>query len=258
MYTILLATDQPDILRNFQGFSGWETLGFNAPLFASDAEEALAVLSKSAVQAVAIALPPKHSAILYDRLHGQHMLYLEPVADPDALRDVLKRMAGMIEHQAQGQKTPAPMRTTLCETFWQTLLDGLMHSEAVLRNRLLVLELPVSADVSCLMVTLRMINGEQYLDEVWRYGRARLAMALRKFLQAETPDMIYALSGFRAGTLRMLACPVQPMDTQTLRTKALAHIDRALEDITEYLDLELAVEDMIGLDGLKSLLKQGG
>jgi hypothetical protein len=168
-------------------------------------------------------------------------------------------MRKMIEQRADRAAGTAalPMRDALVESFFQTLLDGLLHSESVLRNRLLTLGLPLTADTPCLLLTLRLENGERYLQEVWRYGRARLAMALRKFFQAETDDIYYTLSGLRAGCMRLLACPLRPLPARVLEETATAHIQRESARIAEFLELEVTLEEVRVLDGLKGLLKPG-
>jgi hypothetical protein len=262
MFTVLLATDQGSILENFRSFTDWAELGFNPPILAQSSAEALETLGHVPVDAVALALPPAQSVRVYDRLHGMHMLFLEPVSDPEALRNVLQRMWGMIERQQEATTETGvhtAMRDTLVETFFQTLLDGLLHSETVLRNRLMTLDLPVGADTPCLLLTLQMDNGDRYLQEIWRYGRARLAIALRKFLQGETDDMYFSLSGIRAGRMRLLVCPLKPgMTPGELERAAQVCLARETARIAEYLQLDLSVEETVVLDGLKALLKADG
>ncbi|MDR1598755.1 MAG: hypothetical protein LBS11_02605 [Oscillospiraceae bacterium] len=252
MYTVMLVTDQPRVLANFERFERWEDLGYTRPLLFTSAADALTALTSRAVHAVSVDVPPGESAALYDRLHGMSMFFLEPVSDPDALAAVLERMSRMIEaRSASAASERSPM---LRETFFQTLLDGLMHSQSVMRNRLNLLGLPAAADAPCLLATLRMENGEEYLREVWRYGRARLTMALRKFLQRDTGGVAYTLSGLRAGSMRLLACPLSPMDAATLRQQARDYLDGQIIRVEEFLGLDLRMDTVEDLDGLKALL----
>ncbi|GHU69283.1 hypothetical protein FACS1894184_13040 [Clostridia bacterium] len=259
MYTVMLVTDRPAVLANFERFERWEDLGYTRPLLFTSAADALSALASHTVHAVSIDIPPGDSAALYDRLHGMSMFFLEPVADPAALGTVLERMTRMIEARA-ASSTASAQTPLLRETFFQTLLDGLMHNQSVMRNRLNMLGLQNAADSPCLLITLRMENGEEYMHDVWRYGRARLTMALRKFLQygmnrAEGENTIaYTLSGLRAGTMRLLACPLAPMDIESLRAAAIEYTSDQITRVEEFLDLELSIESADELDGLKALL----
>ncbi|GHU80250.1 hypothetical protein AGMMS49992_33090 [Clostridia bacterium] len=258
MYTVMLVTDQPQVLSNFRQFTRWDELGYTAPLLFDNAADALNALTQTEVHAVGIDLPPGDSAALYDRLHGMSMFFLEPVADAVALATVLERMSRMIASR-KASSTAWAQTPLLRETFFQTLLDGLMHSDSVLRNRLNLLGLPVTADTPCLLISIHMENGEQYLRGVWRYGRARLTMALRKFLQnspeqCEAEGIAYTLSGLRAGGMRLLACPYTPMESDDLRSRAMEYITDQIDRVEEYLDLELRVDNVEELDGLKALL----
>ncbi|MDR1262720.1 MAG: hypothetical protein LBK46_04430 [Oscillospiraceae bacterium] len=257
MYTVMLVTDQARVLANFERFERWEELGYTRPLLFTSAGDALAALTTRTVHAVSIDVPPGESAALYDRLHGMSMFFLEPVAESDALAVVLERMTRMIE--ARNASVAGAQTPLMRETFFQTLLDGLMHSQSVMRNRLTLLGLPGAADSPCLLITLRMINGEEYLREIWRYGRARLTMALRKFLQSQADQnasdgIAYTLSGLRAGTMRLLACPLTPMSSEPLREHAMGYITDQINRVEEFLELELSVDAVEELDGLKALL----
>ncbi|MDR1569149.1 MAG: hypothetical protein LBS72_01520 [Oscillospiraceae bacterium] len=257
MYTVLLAADQPGVLNTFRSFTRWSQLGYTEPLVFDDASEAVSALGRANVHAVSIALPPSQSALLYDRLHGMHMLFLEPVSDPESLETVLRRMTQMIERRQENRPTMS-VQAALNETFFQTLLDGFMHSEIVLRNRMQMLDLPIRADERCLLFTLRMANGDSYLREVWSYGRARLAMALRKFFQKEENGVYYALSELRAGDTRLLACPTEPMSEAALAARAREHIQTQIERVAEFIELELVILSEEWLDGIKSLLHAKG
>jgi hypothetical protein len=260
MYTVMLVSDQARVLQNFERFNRWEELGYTRPLLFTNVPDALAALNARSVQVVSIELSSGETAALYDRLHGMRMFYLEPVDDEAALAAVLERVSRMIEARAVSSSAQTPL---MRETFFQTLLDGLMHSESVMRNRLNMLGLPDTADAACMLVTLRMLDGDTYLRDIWRYGRARLTMALRKFLQDpderegdDSPRVVYTISGLRAGTMRLLACPLAPASIDQLRGAAMSHVNAQVARVEEYLGLELIIESAEVLDGLKALLRK--
>ena len=248
MYTILLATDQPGVRDNFKSYTHWDEHGYTAPLIFDNASDAVSALGRETVHAVGIQLPASQSAALYDRLHGMHMLFLEPVSDHAALDEVLRRMTSMIEKQAE-PRADEQMLKTLRDTFFQSLLDGLMHSETVLRNRLMVLSLPVRADARCRIITLHMSNADQYMREVWAYGRARLA------IQVESNGIYYTLSELRAGEARLLACPTRAMSDEEMEALSAAHVREQINRVCEFLELELTAESSRELPGLMALLR---
>jgi len=256
MYTVLLATGQKEISDNFAQFDGWERLGYSRPVIAATCDEASAALSANFVHAVSVALPTKESARLHDRLHGMHMLFLEPVADSASLEEVLRKMTLMIERQSE-PRPEASMLASIRDTFFQTLLDGLMHSETVLRNRLQVLKLPICPDDPCVLVTLMLDNAEQYLGEIWQYGRARLQLALRKFLSSESGGLYCAIGSIRAGAIRLICCPmtgISLISADELEAKADEYITRSIERVSDFLELPLKVSSKKTLPGLTSLL----
>ncbi|MDR2505329.1 MAG: hypothetical protein LBD16_04400 [Oscillospiraceae bacterium] len=257
--TVLLATNEQDVADNFRNFVGWERLGYTRPIIVSSCDEAAAQLAANKVNAIAVALPTKESARLHDILHGMHMLFLEPVADSHALSDVLSRMSLMIEKQREPAQA-GPVLTSIRDTFFNTLLDGLIHSETVLRNRIQVIQLPISPDCPCVLYTLKMNGADHYLEDVWQYGRARLQLALRKFFSGETDGLYMAIGSIRAGTIRLICCPANcidfGVDVEELLAKSKRAVEEKIASVLDYIELDLTIDSQKLLSGLTHLLSK--
>lgn len=251
MFTVLLATNRPEVRQAFADFPSWEAMGYQSPRLADSLDEAMASIQSAPPDAIAIDLPRPESAALYDLLQGYpHTLYMKAAADEHSLAMSLEELTGMLERAGSLEGTTQALLPELREEFFQTLLDGYIRSEKVLTHRLQALELSDLTDAPCIITQLSLPQVERYLQEVWRYGRARLGVAMRKFFH---PASQVALSSLTAGSITLLYLPKAGTE-EDMQAEAGRVVAQAIDDMANYMGLEVSVESTRTLHGLQGLL----
>lgn len=91
--------------------------------------------------------------------------------------------------------------------FFHTILQGTHFETADLDRRVEMLRLQIRPQWPVCLISMRMPQGERFLDEVWRYGSERLENALRNIFERDEPDMSYVLQVLNPHHMRLLAYP---------------------------------------------------
>lgn len=141
--------------------------------------------------------------------------------------------------------------------FWDTLWEGQIASPAALERRLKVLELPVSPDAPCLRCVLRLRHGDAYLDQIWRYGRDRLRVAVGNLLPGEDSGVLYGVCRLTPRHVYILACAEAGTDGPALAAQAERAIQALIGQLADYLDLESELKEIVPAPTLAALTKTG-
>lgn len=253
MYRLILVTDQKDVRDLFNRFKDWNTLGFEHPVVLQDVEEAKARLRRGEADAVSYLLPKDAGQDFFTFL-GKHkeLVGVEPAADEARLRRELN-MTRRILHEREEELQYDDVLPMLQSDFYSSILCGASYSQESLENRVRVLKLDISMTSPAAMASLRMPQGEIFLDEIWRYGRNRLENALRNVFEREESAIRYVLHVINPHHMRMLALPKREMDAATLETLTQEHLEAAQEDLKEYFDLEMDVRRISVFDSFAAL-----
>ena len=137
--------------------------------------------------------------------------------------------------------------------FWDALWEGQISNAAVLSRRLKVLELPVTADAPCCKCVLRLKHGDAYLDDIWRYGRDRLRVAVGNLLPHEENGVLYGVCRLTPRHVYVLACAMEGTDEKTLEVRVANGIQGLVESLELYLDLESEVKEIVPVMALSEL-----
>lgn len=137
--------------------------------------------------------------------------------------------------------------------FWDSLWEGQISTPTVLSRRLKVLELPVKTDSPCCRCVLRMQHGEAYLDEIWRYGRDRLRVAVSNLLPGEESGVLYGVCRLTPRHIYILSCGVSGTDAAALEERSKQDINALINALEQYLDLETELKEIVRVDTLAEL-----
>lgn len=140
--------------------------------------------------------------------------------------------------------------------FWDALWEGQIAGAAVLRRRLKVLELPVQEDSPCCRCVLRLRHGDAYLDQIWRYGRNRLRVAVGNLLPRDH-GVLYGICRLTTHHVYILACAMDGTDAATLEDIARRDIAQLIDALENYLDLESELKEIVPMQSLKALTREG-
>ena len=256
MYKLMLVTDQEDIREAFRSFPEWKQMGFEPPLLLNDVEEAKLRLSRQEADAVAYLLPKNEGQDFFTFLSThQEIVGMEAADDHTRLRRELgiTRRTLVEREQETDLSDVLPM---LQLDFFHSILQGAHFEPQDLRHRVEMLRLRVNPAWPVCLASLRMPQGEQFLDEVWRYGRERLENALRNIFERAEPDMSYVLQVLNPHHMRLLAYPKTQMDGGKVELHAKNHLLVAQEDLKEFFDLEIETRKCTVFESLYALCSQ--
>lgn len=253
MYRLMLVTDQKNIRDLFSDFKDWNLLGFEAPIVLEDVAQAKERLSRGEADAVSYLLPKSAGQDLFSFL-SRHtdLVGVEPADNEERLRRELN-MTRRILHEREEEPAYDDVLPMLQSDFYNSILCGAAYSQESLEQRVSTLRLDICVDAHCAIASLRMPQGEIFLDEIWRYGRARLENALRNIFEREEDTVRYVLHMINPHHMRMLALPKKKMDESELETLMQEHLSNAQEDLKEYFDLEMDVHHISMYDSFFAL-----
>lgn len=253
MYRLMLVTDQKNIRDLFSNFRDWNTLGFEQPIVLENVDEAKERLQNGEADAVSYLLPKEAGQALFSFLsHHEELVGVEPADNEERLRRELN-MTRRILHEREEEPAYDDVLPMLQSDFYSSILCGSSFSQENLEQRVRALKLDICVDAPAAIVSLRMPQGEIFLDEIWRYGRARLENALRNLFEREEETVRYVLHMLNPHHMRMLALPKAPIDASTLEMLTQEHLANAQEDLKEYFDLEMDVHHISVYDSFYAL-----
>ncbi len=264
MYKVLLATDRSDIQNAFGAVTSWEDMGFRQPRVVSSARAAIDSLKTHHADGIAIALPESDEKMLMAYLSTDYPILPifsagkdqgEVVTAVEELRRLLNRTHMDFSNDDFGEKD----MLQLCRhDFFRKLLNGEVVGEDRVRSQLLLLRSRMDPSKPCVVLDLSLPAGDDFLSGRWHYGSERLEVALRNFFGAELDGMRMLVSVLPNEQIKLLCCPMVGAEVVSDSITAIvsAHAQEAMENVKEYLGLDLSITNVQILPALTALAKE--
>ncbi len=254
MFKLLLASDDPEVLRAFGEINDWARLGFREPRIASNADEATDSLTHHHADAVIMALPEAEEQKLTRAMACPHW-HLRPILKaartvPEITRDLGELEILLGRTHADYSNDPYCEETMMQisrHEFFRKVIAGKEASEEHLRRYLRLLRSRMDPDRPCLLVSFDLPDDDGYLGAHWHYGADGLEQAMRNIFGAELHGVRMLVSVVEE-QIYLLACPMlgQEIPEMTaLREIVQKHIAAAVEHVREYLDIDMSVRDQV-------------
>ncbi len=263
MYKVLLATDRSDVQGAFSAVTSWEDMGFRQPRVVSSARAAIESLKAHHADGIAIALPENDQKMLMAYLSTDYPILPiftagkdqgEVVNAVEELRRLLNRTHMDFSNEDFGEKD----MLQLCRhDFFRKLLDGQVTGADHVRSQLLLLRSRMDPDKPCVVLDLSLPDGDDFLSGRWHYGTERLEMALRNFFGAELDGMRVLISVLPSEQIKVLCCPMLGAEvvSDSITATVSSHAQEAMENVREYLGLDLGITNVQILPTLTALAK---
>lgn len=266
MYRILIAIQDMAAFEQMNASIDWQSMNFRPPVFANAAEEAINIMETQRVDCIAYVLPKEDARKL-----NQYLTKVRPSlpifqikrnleSQINVLRDLLRLLDRLHSDMYDEVYDETVVLDMLRDELSHNLLAGEIHSESMLRGRLQMLRSYVSPDKKCVMYDFDMPQGEVYLMNQWHYGSERLENALRNnFFGRYYDDLYYSVAVLTPRHIRVIACQrVDGADesTDSLLMRTDMHVSQSIENIKEYLGLDLILTDTQVLDNLIVLTQE--
>mgnify|MGYP002536147565 CR=1 FL=1 len=189
MYKLLLVSDKEEIRSLYRRYAEWNTLGFEQPDVAENAQQGIDLLSHRRYDAISSLLSVSEGKKFFAYLSRRpEMLGMETARDEEHLRREIStaRRALSTRDASRQSKQVDDYTKVLQGEFFCDLLRGAAFDCTKIDERMQSLKLD-ALDAARPVVTssFRLPQGDYFLSEVWRYGRDRLENAL--FLYRSRP-----------------------------------------------------------------------
>ena len=265
MYKLLLISDQPEVRAAYEAVNNWETLGFRAPRIAKNTEEAADILTRHHVDAFAVNVQPEERPALTKMLGGVYdqtpaVLAVASVEEIRQNMEELCRVLNRIYGDYSNDNYDHREKMQLCRhDFFRSILTGKVQDEAKMRARMGMLRSRMDADRPCVLIELAHPDNDGYLALHWRYGADRLEVAMRNFFGAELSGMRILVSVLPDERMFLLACPMIGAENvpneQDMLEQVKALVNQNIQEVQEYLNIDLQMASMQVLPSLCSLTK---
>lgn len=264
MYKLLLVTEQKEIQDLFQHQIDWAAINCRAPLLAASAQEAIEMLNSKAIDAVGYHLPKDTAAPLVQFLrYGRPSLPIfEVSADQEKQTTILGELVRVLNRLhadfSDDYYDEDAMLTLQRDELVRNLLAGQVHDYAVLERELKLIRSRIDPARTGLLYEIDLPQGDVYLSEHHGHAQQRLESALRNNFFGRYVDGIgYAVAVLTPRHIRLVCMPMQsdiPEEAEAFARRADDHVHESIQNIKEYLDLDMTVIQTLWLDGLKELL----
>ena len=187
MYKLLLVSDKEEIRSLYRRYAEWNTLGFEQPDVAENAQQGIDLLSHRRYDAISSLLSVSEGKKFFAYLSRRpEMLGMETARDEAHLRREIStaRRALSTRDASRQSKQVDDYTKVLQGEFFCDLLRGAAFDCTKIDERMQSLKLD-ALDAARPVVTssFRLPQGDYFLSEVWRYGRDRLENALKNIFE---------------------------------------------------------------------------
>ena len=257
MYKMLLVSDKAEIRALYQGFAGWENLGFERPAVAPNAQEGIALLSRSRFDAVSSLLSISEGKKFFAYLSRRpEMLGMETARDEARLRREISKARRMLSSRDAARQTKQvdDLTRAMQGEFFCDLLRGAALDEARIDERVQMLKMDmIDPKRPVALSSFRLPQGDYFLAEVWRYGRERLENALRNIFENGDSQMKFVLLIINPHHMRLIGVPRGEMSVEEVYGCMAAHLERCQASLEEYFELTLDIKRIVRYDSLYAL-----
>ena len=257
MYKLLLVSDKEEVRSLYQGFAGWENLGFERPSVAANAQEGIALLSRSRYDAVSSLLSISEGKKFFAYLSRRpDMLGMETARDEARLRREISRARRTLSSRDAARQTKQvdDLTRVMQGDFLCELLRGAAFDQKGIDERVQMLKMDaIDPKRPVAMSSFRLPQGDYFLAEVWRYGRERLENALRNIFENGDSRMIFVLLIINPHHMRLIGVPREEMSEQEVYNQMTAHLARCQASLEQYFELTLDIKRIVRYDSLYAL-----
>ena len=253
MYRLLIVTRNPRVEEMFASMQGWEAMGFKQPRLRKTVDEAIECMHKHHIDAIAIDSEPDYSALDAYLNEQEPNLPIFQIGDDAERQMATIREIEMLLHQLHSDDSNDDYEETYYfqlarERWMKRLISGMAPSADYILTHQRMYRCDEPAEKPCLFAQLSAPQGDQFLSGRWHYGSERLETALRNFFGTDHDHMRIRLAVVSPEEVRVVICPTA--DHELNRDKAAQYIEETIQQVENYLGLQMKVEEIRVLDGL--------
>ena len=137
------------------------------------------------------------------------------------------------------------------ERWMKRLISGLVTDRAKIVAHQRMYRCKEDASLPCVYARIGMPEGDAFIAERWHYGSERLGVALQNFFGDMHDHLNIHLAVITPEELRLVLCPLRgDAEYHASLPKAKVYIEETIEQIRNYLGLNMTVIELRMRDGL--------
>ena len=262
MYKLLLVTDRQDVRQAYESITNWGQMMLRPITIIDSVEEGLEYLRRNSVDALGYCLANDDVAAMRQYVADHPSLpVFQSHTDPSLLVEEMQRTRRFLDRMHMDDSDEVFEEKVALQMLRDELMNQLLAGEIITKEELVGRVKLVRANASlvlpCYLYDFDLPQGEIYLSDRWHYGRERLQSALRNnFFSRYVNGIYYDVAVLTPRHIRVFAC--LRMDSELSDEKAermiKKHVDKVVNDIKNYLDLDLDLEQVTRLENMYELI----
>lgn len=261
MYRLLIVTGKQEVQELFASLQGWDALGFKPPRLRDSVEAALECMRKHHIDAMAIDDAPAFEPLYaYLEENAPNLPIFSIEKNAEAQQRVMREVSSLLSRLHADDSNDLydeDYRMLQQQERWiRKVLCGLVPTVEEMRKQMRLYRVRERLDVPCVLGRLELPPADDvFLSERWHYGSERLETALRNFFGHTHDHMVLHVAVVSPQEVRVLCYPRNEADGLS-ENAAYDYIQETVEQIANYLGLELKVTEVCRVSGLAAFAAQ--
>ena len=260
MYRLLVVTKSEAVERQFAECAAWEAKGYKQPRIRYSVEDAIECMHKHHIDAIAIDKDADFDPLYaYLDENDPNMPIFALSSEDDKQRAILKELDQLLNRlhsdHTDDNLDEAYFFDLARERWMRDLLLGQVPTVADIREKKRLLRLRDSVNAPCVRADLLAPQGDAFLAGRWHYGSERLETALRNFFGSDYEGMHVRVAVSTPEKVHLLITAPVEGDAPAIEADAVrVYIEETLEQIAQYMGLDLQLTELKVLDNLECLI----
>ncbi|MBQ8159548.1 MAG: hypothetical protein IJ083_02260 [Clostridia bacterium] len=261
MYKLLIISDRPELIEQFQSFQEWDKIGFRTPRFASSEQEAEGILARHHLDACCVKLDNQANRTMTEFFVSMPLLPV--LLLKGSMEEMMESIQDLEKHLNRIQQDYSNDRYDIEERmllarhhYFREVLTGKETDPDKMLQRMMLLRSMMDPFKPCVMMEIGVKDVDTFIHEQWQYGQDRLEVAMRNIFGAEFHGMRILVSVLPDGRLMLVACPMIGMQTpsrEDMLPMVREHVWAGMAHVREYLNLEVSIQSEKVIDSLLTL-----
>ena len=244
MFTLLLSTDKKEISALYSAYPDWNVQGFEKPVIAGSAEEAVQLLAGRRFDAVSSLLPLDEGRKLFEVLRTYDTVGMQTARDAAQLHReiaVTRRELLSREKEREQEETEDGLSEIMLHDLLSGLLRGQSYSQEEIENKTGLMQGLLDPDLPIAVSSVRLPEAEQFTQKRWKYGKDRFHNALRNLFERQTDTMNFVMMAVNERHIRLLGYAMKPCTQAEAYLCMLNHISTVRRMVDQFFDMPLVM-----------------
>jgi hypothetical protein len=256
VYRLLIVTRDQRVEAMFGSMEGWETMGFKQPRLRSTVDDAIECMRKHHIDAIAIGNEPDFADLTsWLDANAPDMPIFEIAQSAQEQMETIREIELLLNQlhtdDSNDDYDEGYYFRMARERWMKRLISGLEPSETTVRRYHRLYRCADDPDCPCVFTRLSVPEGDSFITGRWHYGSERLGTALGNFFGREHEHSLIHVAVVSPEEIRVVMCQrLGQVEHPVSLERATRYIEETIEQIQNYLGLQMTIVDIGLRDGL--------